>query len=60
MHPDVLDFVTEKTGQRIRYFQRQEQGEIVGGYAVLDDKYVGARVWNQHGFSDVYLLAAAG
>mgnify|MGYP003365528630 FL=1 len=60
MHPDVLDFVTEKTGQRIRYFQRQEQGEIVGGYAVLDDKHVGARVWKKYpiSYDDVMLPLA--
>ncbi len=38
MHPDVLDFVTGKSGQTIRYFQRQKHGEIVGAYAVIGEK----------------------
>ena len=60
MHPDVLDFVPEKTGQKIRYFQRQENGEVVGAYAVIGEKHVGAKVWDKYpiSYDDVMLPLA--
>lgn len=51
MHPDVLEFIATRTGQDIAYFQREENGEIVGGYPVIDDKYVGAHIWSQYPIS---------
>lgn len=51
MHPDVLEFVRGKTGQEIRYFQRQVHGEVVGTYAVIGEKNVGAKVWDKYPIS---------
>lgn len=51
MHPDVLDFVIERTGQSIRYFQREDQNEVIGGYAVIDEKHVGAKIWDKYPIS---------
>ena len=60
MHPDILDFVTKKTGHAIRYFQRQRLGEVIGGYAVINKKNVGAKIWDKYpiSYDDVMLPLA--
>ncbi len=51
VHPDVIDFITKKTGQTVDYFHHMEKGEVVGCYPLLDHKYVGAKVWSKYPIS---------
>lgn len=47
-HPDVLDFISKKTGKNIAYFHRKKNGVITGGYPLFDGKHVGAKVWGKY------------
>lgn len=48
VHPDVIEFVSQKTGLPVEYFQRKKKGKIVGCYPLLDNNAVGAKVWSQY------------
>lgn len=51
VNPDVLDFITQRTGKNVAYFHREHNGEITGAYPVIDESTVGARVWNKYPLS---------
>ena len=51
MHPDVIDYVTSKTGQSVDYYHLERQGEVIACYPLIDDKMIGIRAWSQFPFS---------
>ncbi|ELY3982097.1 GNAT family N-acetyltransferase [Cronobacter muytjensii] len=46
VHPDVIDFIIKRTGQSVDYFHRKVKNEIIGSYPLINNKSVGAKVWN--------------
>lgn len=51
VHPDVIDFIVKRTEKPITYFQREKNGQIVGGYPLIDNRHVGAKIWNMYPIS---------
>lgn len=51
VNPDVLDFIGDHENLRIRYFHREKNGVITGGYPVVEDQHVGVNIWEKYPFS---------
>nr|WP_249409786.1 hypothetical protein [Erwinia persicina] len=51
VNPDVLDFIGDHENLRIRYFHREKNGVITGGYPVVEDQHVGVNIWGKYPFS---------
>ena len=51
VHPDVLEYIGTRTGLDIKYFHREKNGLVVGGYPVVAGKHVGVKLWNKYPIS---------
>ncbi|MBK0033193.1 GNAT family N-acetyltransferase [Erwinia sp. S43] len=51
VHPDVLDYATQKTGKKLAYYHKRVKGNVVAAYPVVDDKDIGVNLWSRYPFS---------
>lgn len=51
VHPDMVDFVAKRSGEKVSYFHCEKEGVIVGAYPVIGEKSLGADIWRRYPFS---------
>ncbi|PLR35559.1 hypothetical protein CYR32_10215 [Chimaeribacter coloradensis] len=60
VHPDVFEFITAQTGQKVSYYHQEKQGEVIAAYALIDNHTLGVKNWYDYPLSyDEVLLPIA-